>query len=175
MASKKKKISVLLDEGRVALPRELIPKGVTQFECEQSEDGRIILSPLKTTSNASPNFARVLKHERGKEEVAQVIDFQESRAFRRKRCAQKSRENFSVAQSGLLGRNGEFVKLHLFSSRLEAEMLGEILRQSEIPYLIQSEDIGLFGPGASPAPGGARLVVRKCDLEDARDLLIGLI
>lgn len=58
---------------------------------------------------------------------------------------------------------------------MEAEMAGEILKQSEIPYLIQSEDIGIFGPGAGPAPMGARLMVRQDDLQDAKVLLSGLI
>lgn len=56
---------------------------------------------------------------------------------------------------------------------MEAEMAGEILKEAEIPYLIQSEDIGIFGPGASPAP--ARLMVRKGDHGDASILLTGLI
>lgn len=71
--------------------------------------------------------------------------------------------------------NKDFVVLHLFHLRMEAEMAGEILKEAEIPYLIQSEDIGLFGPGAGPAPGGARLMVRKADLEDAKVLLTGLV
>jgi hypothetical protein len=69
----------------------------------------------------------------------------------------------------------DFILLHLFQLRMEAEMAGEILSQAEIPYLIQSEDIGIFGPGASPAPAGARLLVRETDLEDAKALLSGLI
>ena len=58
---------------------------------------------------------------------------------------------------------------------MEAEMAGEVLKQAEIPYLIQSEDIGIFGPGASPAPAGARLLVPQEDLQDAEILLAGLI
>ena len=69
----------------------------------------------------------------------------------------------------------DFTLLNLFPSRMEAEMAGEILKQAEIPYIIQSEDIGLFGPGASPAPAGARLLVREADLDDAKSLLSGLI
>lgn len=68
-----------------------------------------------------------------------------------------------------------FVLLHLFPSRMDAEMAGELLKEAEIPFIIQSEDIGLFGPGATPAPAGARLMVQKNDLEDARVLLTGLI
>ncbi|MCG3113666.1 MAG: DUF2007 domain-containing protein [Candidatus Manganitrophus sp. SB1] len=69
----------------------------------------------------------------------------------------------------------DFILLHRFPSRMEAEMAGEILKQGEIPYLIQSEDIGIFGPGAGPAPMGARLMVRQDDLQDAKVLLSGLI
>lgn len=69
----------------------------------------------------------------------------------------------------------DFILLHRFPSRMEAEMAGEILKQAEIPYLIQSEDIGIFGPGAGPAPMGARLMVRQDDLPDAKVLLSGLI
>jgi len=54
-------------------------------------------------------------------------------------------------------------------------MAAEILKQAEIPYLIQSEDIGIFGPGGSPAPAGARLLVSREDLQDAKALLAGLI
>lgn len=68
-----------------------------------------------------------------------------------------------------------FIPLHRFPSRMEAEMAGEILKQAEIPYLIQSEDIGIFGPGASPAPSGARLLVHQEDLQDAKILLSGLV
>ena len=69
----------------------------------------------------------------------------------------------------------DFMLLYLFPSRMEAEMAGEILKQAEIPFLIQSDDIGLFGPGATPAPAGARLLVREIDLDDAKALLSGLI
>jgi len=72
-------------------------------------------------------------------------------------------------------KSNDFVVLYLFPSRIEAEMAGEILKEGEIPYLIQSEDIGLFGPGAGPAPAGARLMVRQGDVEDAKVLLTGLI
>jgi hypothetical protein len=66
---------------------------------------------------------------------------------------------------------GKFIVLSVFSSRLEAEMAGEILAKVEIPFLIQSDDIGLFGPGAIPAPSGATLLVRKEDLLEAKALL----
>jgi hypothetical protein len=72
-------------------------------------------------------------------------------------------------------KNNDFVVLHFFPSRIEAEMAEEILKEAEIPCLIQSEDIGLFGPGAGPTPGGARLMVRKGDVEDAKALLTGLL
>ncbi len=36
-----------------------------------------------------------------------------------------------------------------FSSRLEAEAIGYALDQYDIPFLVQSSDIGVFGPGRS--------------------------
>lgn len=68
-----------------------------------------------------------------------------------------------------------FIRLHRFPSRMDAEMIGEILKNARIAYLIQSEDIGIFGPGAGPSPAGARLMVRKEDLQEAKELLRGLL
>ncbi|MFQ5780330.1 MAG: putative signal transducing protein [Nitrospiria bacterium] len=67
------------------------------------------------------------------------------------------------------------MSLHVFPSRMEAEMAGEILKQADIPFLIQSEDIGIFGPGAVPAPAGARIMVREEDLIDAKAFLARFI
>lgn len=64
-----------------------------------------------------------------------------------------------------------FIQLSVFPSRLEAEMAGEILGRVEIPFLIQSDDIGIFGPGAVPAPSGAKLLVREEDFSEAESLL----
>ena len=69
----------------------------------------------------------------------------------------------------------DFILLHRFPSRMEAEMAGDILKQAEIPCLIQSEDIGIFGPGAGPTPEGAHLLVPQEDFQEAKILLAGLI
>jgi len=66
---------------------------------------------------------------------------------------------------------GKFIGLSVFPSRLEAEMAGEILAGVKIPFIIQSEDIGIFGPGAVPAPSGAKLLVREEDFQEAEALL----
>ena len=64
-----------------------------------------------------------------------------------------------------------YTKLMTFSSRLEAEMAAEVLKKAQIPFIIQSEDIGMFGPSSAPSPRGARLLVPKEDMKIARDLM----
>ena len=64
-----------------------------------------------------------------------------------------------------------YTKLRTFPSRLEAEMAAEVLNKSQIPFIIQSEDTGIFGPGSMPSPRGARLLVPREDMRRARDLL----
>ncbi len=54
-------------------------------------------------------------------------------------------------------------------------MAAEILARVDIPFLIQSDDIGIFGPGAVPAPAGAKLLVREEDLSEAKALLPKLL
>lgn len=59
-----------------------------------------------------------------------------------------------------------------FGSRLEAETIGHALDQYEIPFLVQSGDTGMFGPGmVGRSPVGASLLVPKEHLEEARELL----
>lgn len=54
----------------------------------------------------------------------------------------------------------ELRKVARFSSRLEAEAVGNALDQYDIPFLVQSEDIGIFGPGhTGMTPQGAVLLV----------------
>lgn len=65
----------------------------------------------------------------------------------------------------------DYTKLMTFPSRLEAEMAAEVLKKAQIPFIIQSEDTGIFGPGSVPSPRGARLLVPKEDMKIARDLL----
>ena len=66
----------------------------------------------------------------------------------------------------------EFVEIARFNSRLEAESIGHALDQYEIPFLVQSADIGMFGPGmVGTSPAGARLLVPEDKLETVRELL----
>ncbi len=66
----------------------------------------------------------------------------------------------------------DYVEIARFDSRLEAETIGHALDQYDIPFLIQSPDIGMFGPGfTGRAPGGAGLHVPADRAEEAKELL----
>ena len=65
----------------------------------------------------------------------------------------------------------DYTELRTFPSRMEAEMASELLKKAQIPFIIQSEDTGIFGPGNMPSPRGARLLVPGEQIERARDLL----
>lgn len=66
----------------------------------------------------------------------------------------------------------EYVDIAVFSSRLEAEAIGHALDQHDIPFLVQSHDVGMFGPGMMGyTPDGARLLVPEDRLEEVRELL----
>ena len=66
----------------------------------------------------------------------------------------------------------DFVEIARFSSRLEAETVGHALDQYDIPFLVQSPDIGMFGPGMiGTSPAGASLLVPQNREEEARELL----
>ncbi len=66
----------------------------------------------------------------------------------------------------------DYVEIARFNSRLEAEAIGHALDQYGIPFLIQSPDIGMFGPGfLGSAPGGAGLSVPADRAEEASELL----
>ena len=67
-----------------------------------------------------------------------------------------------------------YTKLRTFSSRMEAEMAAELLKKAQIPFIIQSEDTGIFGPGNMPSPRGARLLVPREDVKRALVLLKGI-
>jgi len=171
----KKKYMISINQNKITLPPDLIPEDVTQLLIESLEDGRLILSPMSPAAQVSPaSQASAQKSEKIKG-LADVVDIRLGRKKAKKTKEKKQQradegrlEEDSPAEDG-------FVGLHHFPSRMEAEMIGEILKQAGLPYLIQSEDIGIFGPGAAPAPGGAGLVVRGTDLEYARTLLAGLI
>jgi len=174
MASKKR-LTIRVDQNRLVLPQALISEKTEAYTCELQADGRIVLSPVAAA--ASDKIVKPAEPLQRPTDFPNVIDFRESQA-RLKKPMQKNKKAPKVSKTKTEDTSGSetgFVKLHLFPSRLEAEMVGEILKQAEIPYLIQSEDIGIFGPGAAPAPGGARLRVRKADLEYAKVILAGLI
>ncbi len=66
----------------------------------------------------------------------------------------------------------EFIEIARFSSRLEAETIGHALDSYEIPFLVQSHDVGMFGPGhTGPTPSGAGLCVPANRAEEASELL----
>lgn len=66
----------------------------------------------------------------------------------------------------------DFVEIAAFASRLEAETIGHALDQHDIPFLVQSHDVGVFGPGMTgTTPGGARLLVPSDRLDEVRKLL----
>jgi len=65
-----------------------------------------------------------------------------------------------------------FVEIARFPSRLEAEAIGHALDQHGIPFMVQSDDVGMFGPGMSGwTPGGAKLMVPEKSRERVAELL----
>ncbi|MDX1500905.1 MAG: hypothetical protein R3325_00990 [Thermoanaerobaculia bacterium] len=59
-----------------------------------------------------------------------------------------------------------------FNSRLEAETIGHALDAHDIPFLVQSGDVGMFGPGMiGRSPVGASLLVPEERLDEVRRLL----
>jgi len=65
-----------------------------------------------------------------------------------------------------------FKEVGNFASRLEAETIGHALEQHSIPFLVQSEDVGIFGPGHSGrTPRGATLLVSEEDVERVHELM----
>ena len=66
----------------------------------------------------------------------------------------------------------KFVEIARFPSRMEAETIGHALDQYDIPFLVQSSDVGIFGPGMTGwTPGGARLLVPEKDKPRVEELL----
>ncbi len=66
----------------------------------------------------------------------------------------------------------KFVEIAKFDSRLEAEAIGHALDQYEIPFLVQSAGVGMFGMGMvgkSPVP--VSLCVPDYRLDEVRELL----
>jgi hypothetical protein len=59
-----------------------------------------------------------------------------------------------------------------FNSRLEAEAIGHALDQYGIPFLVQSGDTGMFGPGMiGRSPVGASLLVPSERVAEVNELL----
>lgn len=73
----------------------------------------------------------------------------------------------------------KFVEIASFPSRMEAETVGHALDQYGIPFLVQSSDVGMFGPGMTGwTPGGARLMVpqsAKARVEELLTCLVGVV
>ncbi len=66
----------------------------------------------------------------------------------------------------------DYLEIARFGSRLEAEAIGHALDQYQIPFLVRSDDIGMFGPGhLGRTPAGAGLLVPADRAEEARELL----
>ena len=66
----------------------------------------------------------------------------------------------------------KFVEIAKFDSRLEAETIGHALDQYDIPFLVQSAGVGMFGMGMmgkSPVP--VSLCVPDNRLDEVRELL----
>ncbi|MXX61867.1 MAG: hypothetical protein F4112_02160 [Holophagales bacterium] len=66
----------------------------------------------------------------------------------------------------------KFVELATFDSRLEAETIGHALDQYDIPFLVQSAGVGMFGMGMmgkSPVP--VKLCVPDNRLDEVKELL----
>ncbi len=175
MMASEKRLILSVDRNEITLPKELIPDNVAMFVYDLQEDGQIILTPFDAISESRSSPEAPPESDKRDVECDNVIDFRAAR-LRMLNRSQKKNQSFSLTKpKEKTPKATGFVKLHHFHSRLEAEMMGEILEQAEIPYLIQSDDIGIFGPSGSPVPGGARIAVRMSDLEYAKVLLSGLI
>jgi len=66
----------------------------------------------------------------------------------------------------------EFVQIGRFDTRLEAEAIGHALDQYDIPFIVKSDDIGIFGPGhVMSTPQGASLWVPASRKREVAELL----
>jgi hypothetical protein len=66
----------------------------------------------------------------------------------------------------------EFIEIGRFGSRLEAETVGHALDQYGIPFIVKSENVGVFGPGAEGnLVGGASLWVPDEAADEVRVLI----
>ena len=70
----------------------------------------------------------------------------------------------------------EFVEIARFESRLEAETIGHALDQYSIPFMVQSADVGMFGPGmVGWSPAGAALLVPEDRVDEVKELLTCIV
>lgn len=66
----------------------------------------------------------------------------------------------------------DYAAVARFNSRLEAEAIGHALDQYSIPFLVQSADVGMFGPGMTGwSPQGATLLVPADRVDEVLELL----
>lgn len=66
----------------------------------------------------------------------------------------------------------DYTEVARFGSRLEAETVGHALDQYDIPFMVQSGDTGMFGPGmVGWSPEGATLLVPEDRLDEVKELL----
>ena len=66
----------------------------------------------------------------------------------------------------------DYQEVARFNSRLEAETVGHALDQYSIPFLVQSADVGMFGPGMTGwSPQGAALLVPADKVDEVHELL----
>jgi hypothetical protein len=66
----------------------------------------------------------------------------------------------------------DYKEVAKFNSRLEAEAVGHALDQYSIPFLVQSSDVGMFGPGMTGwSPQGASLLVPADKVDEVHELL----
>jgi len=66
----------------------------------------------------------------------------------------------------------DLVEIARFPSRLEAESIGHALDQYDIPFVVRSDDVGIYGPGMTGwSPQGASLWVAAGQLDEVRQLL----
>ena len=66
----------------------------------------------------------------------------------------------------------DYTEVRRFNSRLEAETVGHALDQYGIPFMVKSDDIGIFGPGHTGAvPSGVALWVPDDRVEEVQRLI----
>jgi hypothetical protein len=65
----------------------------------------------------------------------------------------------------------DLVCIRVFESRLEAEMAAGLLSGSDVYARVQSDDAGGTTPALLPVTGGAKLLVRREDVERASEIL----